>query len=110
MLVHAGFLPDWSLKKAAKRARALEKILGTKHEKKLLAKKVKSSQLDKPMRRLREAAHALTLLRCCTPQGKPCSFSGPPESAPAGCQPWYRLWDPSREASPSSAGTGRRRA
>ena len=94
VLVHAGFLPHWSLKKAVKRARELEAVLGTKKEKKLLAKAVDPAALSKSMRRLRETSHTLTLLRSCTPQGEPCSFSGPPERAPKGCQPWYRLWEP----------------
>lgn len=94
VLVHAGFLPQWSLKKAARRARELEAVLGTKKEKKLLARDVVPSDLDKSMRRLRRACQTMTLLRSCTPEGEPCSFSGPPERAPEGCQPWYRLWDP----------------
>ena len=94
VLVHAGLPPGWSLDKAEKRARKLEAMLGTKKEKKLLARKIARSEVGKSMWRSRQALHALTLLRSCTPKGVPCSFSGPPERAPAGCQPWYKLWDP----------------
>lgn len=94
VLVHAGLLPDWSLKKAAKHARRLHGALGTRREKKLLARRVDPGKLNDSMRKLRRSAHAFTLLRSCTPAGEPCSFNGPPELAPKGCQPWYRLWDP----------------
>ena len=94
VLVHAGFPPGWSLKKAAKRARKLEAALGTKDEKLVLAKSPKASKLTDRVVRLRESAHAFTLLRSCEPNGQSCSFSGPPEQAPDGCQPWYRLWKP----------------
>ena len=94
VMVHAGFPPQWSPKKAAKRARKLEAVLGTAEEKLVLARSVKASKLDKRLRRLRESCYAFTLLRSCKPNGQACSFSGPPEQAPAGCQPWYRLWKP----------------
>ena len=94
MLVHAGFLPGWSLKKATKQARRLEEMLGTKAEKKLLARAVDEAKLEGSMRKSRRAALSFTLLRSCTPKGTLCSFSGPPECAPKGCQPWYQLWDP----------------
>jgi bis(5'-nucleosyl)-tetraphosphatase (symmetrical) len=94
VLIHAGLLPQWSIKKAVKRARELEAALDTKRARLLLARRIEASTLDKATRRLRRAVHALTLLRTCTPSGRACSFSGPPEKAPAGCQPWYRLWDP----------------
>lgn len=94
VLVHAGLLPSWSVKKAAKRARRLAGLLGTKKEKRLLARTVNESSLSPAIRKARRDLYALTLLRSCTPAGRPCSFSGPPESAPEGCKPWYELWNP----------------
>ena len=94
MLVHAGFPPDWSTRKAVKRARKLQAVLGTKEEKLVLARSPKASKTTDRVRRLRQSCYAFTLLRSCKPNGKPCSFSGPPEQAPEGCQPWYRLWRP----------------
>ena len=30
-------------------------------------------------------------LRTCTTEGLPCDWSGPPEGAPTGCLPWFRV-------------------
>ncbi len=94
VLVHAGILPQWTLKKAIKKARRLEEAMSGKKETAVLARRVEDTDGKPSTLRLRQSAYAFTLLRSCTPSGLPCSFSGPPESAPAGCQPWYRLWDP----------------
>ncbi len=94
VLVHAGFLPQWSLKKAVKKARNLEAALGTDREVAFLARRVEDTDGKRSTMKLRQSAYGFTLLRSCTPSGLPCSFSGPPEQAPHGCQPWYRLWDP----------------
>lgn len=94
LLVHAGLFPAWKPKQAEKRSRRLEAALGTKAESLVLASKVKASKLTREVRSLRRSCYSFTLLRTCTEKGKPCSHSGPPELAPAGCQAWYRLWDP----------------
>jgi bis(5'-nucleosyl)-tetraphosphatase (symmetrical) len=94
ILVHAGFPPDWSLKKVEKRARRLDAAMGTKMEKLVLARSVKKSKRTEEVNRLRESCQAFTLLRSCRKDGRHCEFSGPPEQAPEECQPWYRLWKP----------------
>jgi bis(5'-nucleosyl)-tetraphosphatase (symmetrical) len=94
VLVHAGLLPHWTLEKATRKARRLEEALGTRRERSLLARRVEDTDGRRSTLKMREATYAFTLLRSCTPAGRPCSFSGPPEKAPTGCQPWHRLWDP----------------
>ena len=39
------------------------------------------------------ATRVLTRLRTCTPSGEMSNFSGPPEEAPSGFTPWFRIPD-----------------
>lgn len=94
VLVHAGIHPKWSLKKAARRARRLEAVLGSADEGLVLARKLDDSLMSARTAKLRETCRTFTQLRSCKKSGKHCSFTGPPEQAPPGCQPWYRLWKP----------------
>jgi bis(5'-nucleosyl)-tetraphosphatase (symmetrical) len=94
VLVHAGIHPRWSLKKAGRRARKLEAALGTRDEALVLARRPEESLMSPRAHKLRETCRTFTQLRSCKKSGKHCSFTGPPEQAPPGCQPWYRLWKP----------------
>jgi bis(5'-nucleosyl)-tetraphosphatase (symmetrical) len=94
LLVHAGLHPHWSVEKAVRKAARLERVLGTRREAEILARRVEDTDARRSTMKLRQSTYAFTLLRSCTPSGSPCSFSGPPEKAPKGCQPWYRLWEP----------------
>ncbi len=93
VLLHAGLMPGWSIDKAtdlAERAErklrsgdpdALAVLLGLRRPKGKPAKHTRSS----------EALRALTRLRTLRPNGLPCNYSGPPESAPNGCTPWFAV-------------------
>jgi len=98
-LVHAGLLPQWSIKKAAKLAAEVE---GELHGKRYL-KFFEHMYGNEPhawgndlrgMDRLRMITNAMTRLRFCTPAGEmEFSHKGPPQVAPPGHLPWYDVAD-----------------
>lgn len=94
-LVHAGLLPQWSVKKAAALAHEVEQKLQGKHHLDFFARmygnepKAWSKDLH-GMARLRMITNAMTRLRFCTPAGEmEFAHKGPPEIFPAGHLPWY---------------------
>ncbi len=94
-LVHAGLLPQWSVKKAAALAHEVEQELRGKHYLDFFAHmygnepKAWSKDLH-GMARLRMITNAMTRLRFCTPEGEmEFDHKGPPEIFPAGHLPWY---------------------
>lgn len=94
-LVHAGLLPQWSAKKAAKLAFEVEEVLHGKHYldffKNMYGNEPRAWNKDlKGMDRLRTITNAMTRLRFCTVQGEmEFAHKGPPQIAPEGCVPWY---------------------
>lgn len=92
LMVHAGLLPSWAAGDAEGWARKIEKHLAAGDGlPDLLAWPVTQGEARHP--KLRAALAAFTRLRTCTVDGEPCSFSGPPDQAPPGCLPWFRIPD-----------------
>lgn len=96
-LVHAGLLPQWSVKKAAALAHEVEQELRGKRYLDFFARmygnepKAWSDDLH-GMPRLRMITNAMTRLRFCTPAGEmEFDHKGPPEISPAGHLPWYEV-------------------
>jgi bis(5'-nucleosyl)-tetraphosphatase (symmetrical) len=91
LLVHAGLLPDWTEDEAEARAREAEAELASGGARALLADWRGQEEVEDPRReRRRTSLQVLTGIRTCTSEGRPCDWSGPPEGAPAGCEPWFR--------------------
>ncbi len=89
LLVHAGLLPSWTPADAERRARQAEAFLrDVDRRPEMLAR---SGSWDDATRRSRAALQTFTRLRTCTVEGQPCNFAGPPEAAPEGCLPWFRV-------------------
>jgi bis(5'-nucleosyl)-tetraphosphatase (symmetrical) len=108
-MVHAGLLPQWSVDDAAKLAREVETVLGGPDYATFLHELFHglTPQWDpalKGMERLVSIARVCTRLRTTTPNGEMSSFSGPPEEAPAGFLPWFRI--PNRRSSEATVITG----
>ncbi len=94
VLVHAGLLPSWTAVEAETRAREVEDRL--RDDDGLAELVVRFTDADAapaapPAGRRRTALAALTRLRTCTVEGLPCGWSGPPDGAPPGCLPWFRV-------------------
>jgi bis(5'-nucleosyl)-tetraphosphatase (symmetrical) len=98
-LVHAGFLPAWTLERAVDLAREVEGVLGGPEPERLLEALVASRAPAwrnglEPEDRWRVAVQSFTRLRTCREDSRVCEgFSGPPERAPNGCRPWFELRD-----------------
>jgi len=96
VLVHAGLHPAWTTRQAEALARAVRREIGSPRGPELVAGvadgAVPWSRSLSRDRRLRAALYAFTLMRTCSPRGRPCrGFSGPPQDAPAGCLPWFAV-------------------
>lgn len=100
LLVHAGLAPQWSVEDAGALAAEVEGALRSRRWKGFLKNYFATSKGDWSARlqgrdRLLGALRIFTMIRTCTPRGRICfDFSGPPEEAPDGCVPWYRLRPP----------------
>lgn len=96
VMVHAGLLPSWTPRQAEALARAVERRLRGPEGGSLLTRlgdggAAFSARLS-PERKLRAALFAFTLLRTCTPAGRPRrDYSGPPDEAPRGFVPWFAV-------------------
>lgn len=94
VLVHAGLLPSWSPERAEKLAREVEAAI--REGDGVLARYAArprpwSAELPEP-ERLDQALAVFTLVRTLDPRGVPLAdFAGPPEQAPAGATPWFRV-------------------
>ena len=95
-MVHAGLLPQWATDEAVTLAREVEVVLSGPQYRTVL----KALFLGTPRRwdptligdeRLASITRTFTKLRTCTPTGDMSGFSGPPEQAPAGYFPWFRI-------------------
>ena len=99
VMTHAGLHPHWDLATAQTLAKEVENALQGEHH----VEFVQSVYSNKPARwkpdlskidRLRFAVNCFTRMRYCKTSGKlDFDFKGPPEKAPDGLVPWYRVDD-----------------
>lgn len=100
VMIHAGMLPSWSMAQATDLAEEVEDALQSDNFQEILPsiyfrKNLHPSAKMNREERLGFTANILTRLRVCTKDGVPeFSFKGPPEEAPSGYLPWFRI--PSR--------------
>jgi bis(5'-nucleosyl)-tetraphosphatase (symmetrical) len=97
-MVHAGLLPQWTIEEASGLAREVETVLAGADFRLFLQALFHdpSSQWSPSLKgsdRLVSIARVLTRLRTCTPTGEMSNFSGPPDEAPVGFVPWFRVAD-----------------
>jgi bis(5'-nucleosyl)-tetraphosphatase (symmetrical) len=95
-MVHAGLLPQWTIDEAANLAREVEAVLSGPNYRTVLEALFQglSPQWHPALigdERLASITRVLTKLRTCTPAGDVSGFSGPPEQAPSGYLPWFRI-------------------
>jgi bis(5'-nucleosyl)-tetraphosphatase (symmetrical) len=96
LMIHAGLLPQWTIDESAGFAREVEAVLACPDYRAFLHSLFHGpapqwdSSLTGP-ERLVSIARVLTKLRTCTTTGKMSDFSGPPEQAPVGYLPWFRI-------------------
>src|SRR5262245_9596994 len=95
-MVHAGLLPQWTIDQAAKLAKEVEMVLAGSDYRALLHELFNGStpQWDpalEGMERLVSIMRVFTRLRTTTQDGEMSSYSGPPDQAPAGFLPWFRI-------------------
>lgn len=101
LIVHAGVLPAWDLDEVLDRADHASAVLRSGKGRKMLRKLAAIEEPDLAVRRedhpVREAvttARILTNLRCCDRAGHPrLEYTGPPEEAGEGFEPWYMAKD-----------------
>jgi bis(5'-nucleosyl)-tetraphosphatase (symmetrical) len=103
VLVHAGLLPQWSVREAEELAREVETALWSPYYKDVLralypSKHLQwSSDLTGPTR-LATIIKVLTRLRACSTDGlMESSYSGPPDHIPAGFVPWFKIENRERQ-------------
>jgi bis(5'-nucleosyl)-tetraphosphatase (symmetrical) len=95
VLLHAGLLPQWSVKQAGKLANEVEKVLRGDDYVTFFEHMYGNSptQWDDDLdgyKRLRVIVNAFTRLRICTAQGEmEFKFKGEVEKMPAGYMPWF---------------------
>jgi bis(5'-nucleosyl)-tetraphosphatase (symmetrical) len=91
-MVHAGFLPWWTLDQAHERASEVEAILASARRDAFLVElyggdgDAATSPTDV---RALESARVMTTVRTIESDGTLCRHNDTPESAPPGCTPWY---------------------
>ena len=94
-MVHAGLLPQWSIKQAAALAREVEQALTAPTYREFLTN-MYGSQPDEwsdslqGWDRLRVIVNAMTRLRFCTPGGR-MDFRAKGTAAPPGYRPWFEM-------------------
>ena len=108
-MVHAGLLPQWTIDEAAKLAKEVETVLAGPNYRELLRELFQGAtpQWDPTLKgteRLVSIARVFTRLRTTTPDGEMSSYSGPPDEAPDGFFPWFRI--PNRRSSDATIITG----
>jgi len=97
VMVHAGLLPQWSVKQAAKLAREVEAALRGEEYVAFLERMYGNTpnRWDDELsgyKRLRVITNAFTRLRVCTLEGEmEYKFKGEVEKIPAGYVPWFDL-------------------
>lgn len=96
-MVHAGILPAWSIQRSCELAGEVEQALRGADYSDFLANMWGSepAQWNEHLRgwdRLRVIVNAMTRMRFCTRDGRmEFRSKGPPDSAPAGCLPWFAV-------------------
>ncbi|MDO8989245.1 MAG: symmetrical bis(5'-nucleosyl)-tetraphosphatase [Sideroxyarcus sp.] len=99
VLVHAGLLPQWSVKKAGKLANEVEEVLRGDDYATFLSRMYGNAPHGwedglEGYKRLRVIVNAFTRLRVCTLQGEmEFRFKGEVEKIPEGYLPWFELPD-----------------
>jgi bis(5'-nucleosyl)-tetraphosphatase (symmetrical) len=94
-MVHAGLLPQWSIRKASSLANEVEAALAGPNYREFL-RNMYGSQPDRWSEalcgwdRLRVIVNAMTRLRFCTPDGR-MDFGAKGKAAPPGHVPWFDL-------------------
>lgn len=98
MMIHAGLLPQWTVKEADDYAQEVETILRSTDYRsflKALYEESPSSQWTSRLTGMKKAvavSKTLTRLRICTQEGKvDLSFKRAPEQAPTGYLPWFQV-------------------
>ena len=96
LMVHAGLLPQWTIEETMDMARDVETVLAGPEYRPLLQQLFHGatppwSPALRGIDRLASVTRVLTRLRTCTPTGEMSGFSGPPEDAPPGHAPWFRI-------------------
>lgn len=109
LMVHAGLLPQWTIEDGVVFAQAVESVLNGPDYRSFLEALFHNPALQwtpslTGTDRLVSITRVLTRLRTCTSTGEMSSFSGTPETAPAGFTPWFRL--PSRRSAGTTIITG----
>ncbi len=92
LLVHAGLHPTWTAGKAVRRARRLERYLAKRKRLRQLLDAADGTR--RPSEDLAKRAADLeifTRIRTCTQDGRLCAHTGPPDTAPKGCLPWFEI-------------------
>jgi bis(5'-nucleosyl)-tetraphosphatase (symmetrical) len=98
LMIHAGLLPQWTTDEASQLAGEVEAALTGDGYKTFLQALFHdpvttwTPTLQGPTR-LAAIARVFTRLRICTATGETSTFSGPPDEAPAGYLPWFRIPD-----------------
>jgi bis(5'-nucleosyl)-tetraphosphatase (symmetrical) len=99
LMVHAGLPPEWTVKKALKRAAEVEAVLRGDDYRRFVAKLYGntparwSGELE-GNKRLRYIVNALTRMRMVATDGRlDFSHKGPPTDAKKGLTPWYAIPD-----------------
>ena len=100
-MVHAGLLPQWSVRKAVKLGAEVEAALRARSYRKFLANMYGSKPDEwsdglEGWDRLRVIVNAMTRMRFSTPQGK-MDFKAKGARAPEGYRPWFELRAPENE-------------
>ena len=98
LLIHAGLLPQWDLKKVLAIAREAESMLRSADGDEFLREKMYGDEPDRwndSLRgwdRLRIVINAFTRMRYCTDDGAiSMEFKGKPGDQPAGLLPWFAM-------------------
>ena len=96
LMIHAGLLPQWTIDESVGFAREVETVLAGPDYRTFLHSLFHgpTPQWDSSLtgaERLVSITRVLTKLRTCTPTGEMSGFSGPPDQAPSGYLPWFRI-------------------
>ncbi|MXX76202.1 MAG: symmetrical bis(5'-nucleosyl)-tetraphosphatase [Holophagales bacterium] len=86
VLAHAGLQPGWSPEDALEASGQLSRLLTGQHARLLLRR-----EGDPKHGRNRAALAAFTRSRMLDSESRPHDWSGPPEEAPSGLKPWFRV-------------------
>jgi bis(5'-nucleosyl)-tetraphosphatase (symmetrical) len=109
LMIHAGLLPQWTTQDAVQLAGQVETALQGDGFRSFLRSLLHESVVTwspslTGTLRLVAVARVLTRLRTCTPAGETSNFSGPPDEAPPGYLPWFRI--PGRRSANTTVITG----